>query len=144
MNLWNLFSPGKRAREEDYIRRLFHLAVADGEMDKVEIAYIHAIGEKLGLSHERVNELCEQSAEEDIKYLRPPSGESFFTLFYMINLILIDDEVHQEEIKIAKHMVIKLGYAPDTVDIILDVIQYNQANHISVEETYKHLKERLA
>ncbi|WPP49387.1 tellurite resistance TerB family protein [Catalinimonas niigatensis] len=144
MSLWNLFSPGKRAREEDYIRRLFHLALADGEMGKVEIEYIHAIGHKLGLSHERVDELCEQSAEEDIKYLTPPSGESFFTLFYMINLILVDDKVHEEEIKIAKHMVIKLGYAPDTVDIILDVIQHNQAKNISVEDTYHHLKERLA
>jgi hypothetical protein len=144
MSFWNLFSPGKRAREEDYIRRLFHLALADGDMDKGEIAYIHAIGHKLGLSHERVDELCEQSAEEDIKYFKPPSGESFFTLFYMINLMLIDDEVHDKEIKIAKHMVLKLGYAPDTVDIILDVIRHNQANNISVEETYQYLKERLA
>lgn len=144
MSFWSLFSPGKRAREEDYIRRLFHLALADGDMDKGEIEYIHAIGHKLGLSHERVDELCEQSAEEDIRYLKPPSGESFFTLFYMINLILIDDEVHEKEIKIAKHMVLKLGYAPDTVDIILDVIRHNQANNISVEETYQHLKERLA
>ena len=144
MSFWSLFSPGKRAREEDYIRRLFHLALADGDMDKGEIEYIHAIGHKLGLSHERVAELCEQSAEEDIRYLKPPSGESFFTLFYMINLILIDDEVHEKEIKIAKHMVLKLGYAPDTVDIILDVIRHNQANNISVEETYQHLKGRLA
>lgn len=144
MSFWSLFSPGKRAREEDYIRRLFHLALADGDMDRGEIEYIHAIGHKLGLSHERVDELCEQSAEEDIRYLKPPSGESFFTLFYMINLILVDHEVHEKEIKIAKHMVLKLGYAPDTVDIILDVIRHNQSNNISVEETYQHLKERLA
>lgn len=143
MSLWSFISPGKRAREEDYIRRLFHLALADGDMEKVEIEYIHAIGHKLGLSHERVDELCEQSAEEDIKYLRPPSNESFFTLFYMINLILVDHEVHEKELEIAKQMVIKLGYAPDTVDIILDVIRHNQANNISVEETYHHLKDRL-
>ncbi len=144
MSIWNLFSRGKREREDDYIRRLFHLALADGEVDREEVQYIHSIGDKLGLSPERVNELCEQSSEEDIKYLKPPSGESFFTLFYMINLILVDHEVHDKELLIAKHMVKKLGYAPDTVDIILEVIQYNQKNGVSVEETYHHLKGRLA
>lgn len=144
MSLWNLFSPGKRAREEDFIRQLFHLALADGNLDKVEMEYIHGIGNKLGLTRERVNELREQYAEEDIKYLKPPSGESFFTLFYMINLILVDEEMHEKELIIAKQMVLKLGYAPDTVDVILDVIRRNQANNISVEETYQNLKKRLS
>ncbi|MDF9795117.1 hypothetical protein OKW21_000380 [Catalinimonas alkaloidigena] len=144
MSLWNLFSPGKRAREEDFIRQLFHLALADDDLDEVEMEYIHGLGDKLGLTRERVNELRDQYVEGDIKYLKPPSGESFFTLFYMINLILVDEEVHNKELIIAKQMVLKLGYAPDTVDVILDVISRNQANNISVEETYKNLKERLS
>ncbi|WKN32304.1 TerB family tellurite resistance protein [Porifericola rhodea] len=144
MSLWNLFSPSKRAREDDFIRQLFHLALADGDLDKVEMEYIHMIGNKLGLERERVNELREQYAEEDIRYLRPPSGESFFSLFYMINLILVDHEIHDKELQIAKQMVLKLGYTPDTVDIILNTIRQNQANNISVEETYEHLKDRLS
>lgn len=144
MSFWNLFSPSKREREEDFIRQLFHLALADNELDQVELTYIHKIGGKLGLSDERIDELQENSSEEDIRYLSPPSGEQFFTIFYLINLILVDDEVHEEELKIAKHMVMKLGYSPDTVDTILETIQYNQSQNISVEETYRHLKKRLS
>lgn len=144
MSFWNLFSPSKREREEDFIRQLFHLALADNELDQVELTYIHKIGGKLGLSDERIDELQEHSSEEDIRYLSPPSGEQFFTIFYLINLILVDDEVHEEELKIAKHMVMKLGYSPDTVDTILETIQYNQSQNISVEETYRHLKKRLS
>lgn len=144
MSLWSFFSPGKRAREEDFIRQLFHLALADGDLDQVEMEYIYGIGEKLGLSRERVSELREQYSEDGVKYLKPPSGESFFSLFYMINLILVDEEVHHKELLIAKQMVLKLGYAPDTVDVILDAIRNNQANNISVEDTYLNLKKRLS
>ena len=144
MSFWNLFSPSKREREEDFIRQLFHLALADDVLDKVELAYIHRIGKKLGFSRERIEELCESSTEENIRYLDPPSEEKFFTIFYLINLIQVDDEVHEQEIKIAQHMVMKLGYSPDTVDIILETIQYNQSQDISVEETYQHLKKRLS
>lgn len=144
MSFWNLFSPSKREREEDFIRQLFHLALADNELDQVEFAYIHKIGRKIGVSDERIDELQESSNEEDIRYLDPPSGEQFFSIFYLINLILVDEEVHEEELKIAKHMVMKLGYSPDTVDTILETIQYNQSQDISVEETYQHLKKRLS
>ena len=144
MSFWNLFSPGKRAREEDYIRQLFHLALADDVLEEVEREYIHSIGHKLGFSDERIGELLLTSSEEEIRYLNPPSGEHFFSIFYLINLIRVDEEVHEEELKIARRMVMKLGYAPDTVDAILDTIQYNQAQNISVEETYHHLKKRLS
>lgn len=143
MSFWNLFSASKREREEDFIRQLFHLALADNVLDRVEIAYIHRIGRKLGLSSERIDELCQDMSEENVKYLKPPSGEKFFSIFYLINLILVDDEVHDQEIDIAQTMVMKLGYAPDTVEIILDSIQHNQTQGISVEETYQQLKKRL-
>jgi uncharacterized tellurite resistance protein B-like protein len=144
MSFWNLFSPSKRAREEDYIRQLFHLALADDMLEEVERDYILSIGHKLGFSDERISELFLTSSEEDIRYLKPPSGEHFFSIFYLINLIRVDEEVHEDELKIARRMVMKLGYAPDTVDTILETIQYNQAQNISVEETYHHLKKRLS
>jgi len=143
MSFWNLFSPSKREREEDFIRQLFHLALADNDLDQVELAYIHKIGKKLGMSDLRIDEL-QTNSEEDLRYLAPPSGERFFSIFYLINLILVDDEVHEDEIKIAHHMVMKLGYTPDTVDTILETIQYNKQQDIPVEETYQHLKKRIA
>jgi uncharacterized tellurite resistance protein B-like protein len=144
MSFWNLFSAGKREREEDFIRQLFHLALADDVLARVELAYIHKIGQKLGLPSERIDALRKSSSEEDIRYLKPPSGERFFSVFYLINLILVDDEVHEEELKIARQMVMKLGYSPDTVDTILETIQHNQSQDVSAEETYHHLKKRLS
>lgn len=144
MSFWNLFSPGKREREEDFIRQLFHLALADDELREVERVYIYRIGKKLGFTEERINQLFQTSSEADIRYLKPPSGEGFFSIFYLINLIRVDDEVQEEELKVARSMVMKLGYSPDTVDIILETIAYNQDQHISVEETYHHLKKRLS
>ena len=144
MSFWNLFSHSKREREEDFIRQLFHLALADDQLLEVERAYIYRIGKKLGLTEERINELFRNLSEADIRYLKPPSGEGFYSIFYLINLIRVDDEVQEEELKVARSMVMKLVYSPDTVDIILETIEYNQAQNISVEETYLHLKKRLS
>lgn len=65
-------------------------------------------------------------------------------LFSLINLILADEEVHPQEMKMTESIVMRLGYAPDTVHAIIDTIQYNRDNGVSPEDTYQHLKRYLA
>ncbi|MEO0331098.1 MAG: hypothetical protein AAF223_05355, partial [Bacteroidota bacterium] len=76
---------------------------------------------------------------------KPPRKreERFFMLFYLINMILADDAVHPEEMRITENIVMKLGYDPDTVDAIIGAIKTNQKKDISAEETYENLKVQL-
>ncbi|MGB3587360.1 MAG: TerB family tellurite resistance protein [Tunicatimonas sp.] len=145
MGIWDaFFNRQNRNSEREYINQLFRVAYADGSLDKIEVAYIYAIGKKLGMTKEELAEARENFNSATLVYKPPRDREQrFFMLFYLINLIRADDEIHPEEMRITENIVMKLGYSPDTVDTILSTIETNQNQGISPEETYTNLTEQL-
>ena len=145
MSFWNFLSKNTNEREKNYLKQLFSIASADGHLDDTEMQYIVSMGKKLNFSEEEIQALKDDIDTKRITPTLPDSKEGkFFMLFSMINMILADDEVHPQEMKITESIVMKLGYDPTTVDTILETIQYNKASGISPEDTYQHLKRHLA
>ena len=96
------------------------------------------------MTKEELAEARENFNSATLVYKPPRDREQrFFMLFYLINLIRADDEIHPEEMRITENIVMKLGYSPDTVDTILSTIETNQNQGISPEETYTNLTEQL-
>ncbi len=145
MNFWSFLRKNTSESEKDYLKQLFSIASADGHLDPTELDYIVSIGKQLNFSEEEINAL-QHSTDITRRELRLPNHEEgrFFMLFSLINLILADDEVHPQEMRITESIVMRLGYAPDTVHAIINTVQYNRANGISSEDTYQHLKRYLA
>ncbi|MEM9673537.1 MAG: TerB family tellurite resistance protein [Cyclobacteriaceae bacterium] len=145
MGIWNTFFNRQNVnREREYVNQLFRIAWADGSLDRVEEQYILSVGKKLGMTQEELQEVRDNFDPAIVSYKAPKTREEkFFMLFYLINLILADDEIHPEEMRITENIVMKLGYSPDTVISILSVIEINQAKDISPEETYDNLKVQL-
>lgn len=145
MSFWNFLSNNTNSQEKKYMRQLFSIASADGNLDDTEMEYIISIGKRLDFSEEEIQELKNDLSSKQAKPTLPNNKEGkFFMLFSLINLILADDEVHPKELEITENMVMKLGYDPDTVDTILETIRYNKSNGITPEETYQYLKKHLA
>ena len=145
MSFWNFLSNNTNEREKNYLKQLFSIASADGHLDDTEMQYIVSMGKRLNFSEQEIQELKEDLDGKQVNPTLPNNKEGkFFMLFSLINLILADDEVHPQEIKITESIVMKLGYDPDTVDTILETIRYNKSSGISPEDTYQHLKKHLA
>ncbi|MGB3852346.1 MAG: TerB family tellurite resistance protein [Tunicatimonas sp.] len=145
MNFWAFLRKNTSESEKDYLKQLFSIASADGHLDDNELAYITSMGKRLNFSEEEVVALqkCTETTRTTLRLPKHEEGR-FFMLFSLINLILADDEVHPQEMKITESIVMRLGYDPDTVHTIIDTIQYNQSNGVSSEATYQRLKRYLA
>lgn len=145
MNFWDFLRKNTSESEKGYLKQLFSIASADGHLDPIELDYIVAMGKQLNLSEEEITAL-QDSTDATQRELRLPDHKEgqFFMLFSLINLILADEEVHPQEMKMTESIVMRLGYAPDTVHAIIDTIQYNRDNGVSPEDTYQHLKRYLA
>lgn len=145
MNFWAFLRKNTSESEKDYLKQLFSIASADGHLDDNELAYITSVGKRLNLSEEEINALqnCTEIARKTLRLPKHEEGR-FFMLFSLINLILADDEVHPQEMRVTESIVMRLGYDPDTVHTIIDTIQYNRANGVSSEATYQRLKRYLA
>ncbi len=144
MSFWSIFSTNDREKEKEYLKQLFVVALADGSLDNMEKQYLYSVGEHFNITPPEVDEMIRDLDPEDVKFTMPGnSEEKFFMLFYLINMIRADGKIHLHEIKVTENIVMRLGYAPDTVGIILQTIEHNQSRNISVEDTYQHLKELL-
>lgn len=144
MGLLNFLSNSHQEKGKEYLKQLFLVAYADGSLDDIEKSYILSVGTRFNIPPEEVEKLSQDLKPDDIKYKLPGNAEErFFLLFCLINLIRANGEIHPHEIKVTENIVMRLGYAPDTVGIILQTIEHNQDRNISVEDTYQHLKELL-
>ncbi len=144
MSIWDFFGDKQKIKEREYLKQLFLVALADGSLDAVERQYIHSIGAQFNIPPDEIDPLSKNLKQEDIQYSTPGNAEEkFFMLFYLVNLIRADGHIHPQEVKVAENMVMRMGYAPDTVRIILQTIENNQNRNISAEDTYQHLKESL-
>lgn len=145
MGFLNFLSQSRQEKGKEYLKQLFLVALADGSLDDVEKSYILSVGKRFNIPADEVEKLSQDIKPDDIKYKLPGNAEErFFLLFYLINLIRANGEIHPHEVKVAENIVMRLGYAPDTVAIILQTIEHNQERNISVEDTYQHLKELLS
>lgn len=145
MNFWNFLSQRTSEQEKDYVRQLFNIASADGRLDDVELEYIVSVGKKLDFSEEEVQQLREgQELDGGSPRARRDKDSRFFMLFSLINLILADGEIHPREMRVTENIIMKLGYDPDTVKVILNAICRNKLRGISPEATYEHLRRHLA
>lgn len=130
--------------EKSYLKHLFSIASADGHLDDTEMEYIVSIGKRLNFTEEEIAEIKHDRRERSSSRLPAYQDGRFFMLFSLINLILADNEVHPEEVRITENIVMQLGYDPGTVDTILETIRYNKDNGISPDATYEHLRKYLA
>ncbi len=143
-NLWKFLRQRTSQTERSYLKHLYSIASADGHVDECELAYISKIGKALNLAEDEI-EAIKREGEQSTKATLPTvKGGRFFMLFSLINIILADDEIHPEELRITENIVMQMGYDPSTVNTILETIQYNQNNGIPAEDTYEHLKKYLA
>ncbi len=144
MSFWSIFNTNDREKEKEYLKQLFLVALADGSLDTLEKQYIYSVGEHFDISASEVDDMIRDLHQEEVKFTMPSNAEEkFFMLFYLINMIRADGKIHPHEIKVTENIVMRLGYAPDTVGIILQTIEHNENQNISVEETYRHLKQML-
>ncbi|MFP4088813.1 MAG: hypothetical protein ACLFUB_10750 [Cyclobacteriaceae bacterium] len=140
---WKRIWPTDRERKEDYIRQLYYLAMADEQLSALEQQYIQEIGTKIGLLSSKITELSHHSDRSSVLFLKPPAKDHFYYIFHLINLLRVDDDIIQAEVERAQSILMNLGYAPDTVDIILGTIENNLKSDISPEQTFLHLNESL-
>lgn len=99
---------------EEQLSILVHLSMADKFVAEEESMLIHKIGERIGLTDDKVELIMDNP--KPIPNLRDlPSDEKFEYLFNVIQLMKVDGKIHQSEIEFCERLAIALGYKPGVV-----------------------------
>jgi len=137
------FKPSKEKKKVDFLRQMFYLALSDDELSGPERNYILDVGKKINIKEYKIIELSYQAKKHLPLFLNLPSKDRFFYVFHLINLIRVEGEVQTDSVARAQSLLMKQGYAPDTVDIILAILERNEKAGATYEQTYEQLKATL-
>ncbi|QSE96337.1 TerB family tellurite resistance protein [Fulvivirga lutea] len=133
----NLFKQGK-SQAHSHIKNLIEIAAADGNFDDVEYKLLQSIAKKHGISESKLKEI--QNNPESVEFEVPEKAEDKFGQFYdLVHMMIVDKEIHHEEMKLCNLFGAKFGYDKKRMDELIKTIQGNIENGNSSDDTYKRI-----
>jgi uncharacterized tellurite resistance protein B-like protein len=122
MALIDLFDSGDKKKRLSHIKNLVALAASDGEIDESELDLIFRIGAKVGLTRDELLRIIQRP--ESISFRAPESfRERIEQLHDMVLIMMIDGEIHENEVAVCKLTAIRLGFKHQIIDrMVHDVI----------------------
>lgn len=131
MNLFELLGLFKRrdASAKSHIKNLIEVAEADGHFVEVEKELLKSIAKKNGFTEKQISEI--RKNPEEIKLEIPDDSKvRFHRLYDLIHMMSIDNEIHDEELKLCSQLALRFGYHRDNVEdlikSILSCIEYGR------------------
>jgi uncharacterized tellurite resistance protein B-like protein len=117
------------ASAKSHIKNLIEVAEADGHFAQVEKELLKSIAKRNGFNEKQISEIHKNL--EEIKLVIPEDSKSRFHRFYdLIHMMSIDNEIHDEELKLCSQLALRFGYHRDNVqDLIkstLSCIEYGR------------------
>lgn len=138
----NLFRQGK-GTARSHMKNLIEMAAVDGNFDDVEYDLLKTIARRNGISEGQLKEIRKNPG--GVKFEVPSdSKEKFHQLYDLVNMMTVDKEVHNEEVKLCNLFAVKFGYNRDRVKDLIDIIQANIKNGQGHLETMKRAQMIIA
>ncbi len=115
MNILELFDGRDKKKRLSHIRNLIGLACADGTLEKVEMNMIFNIGVKSGLTPDELSRIFDRP--DSISFFPPETfRERIEQLYDLVLVMLVNGEIHENEIEVCKAMAIRLGFKTTVID----------------------------
>ncbi len=120
MGLFSVFDNHADDRKKSHLKNLIEIALADGTFDEREKKLIKEIAIKLELSENDIDEI--QKHPETVKFT-PPSSEKLKIehLNELVKMMMADNKIDEEEVKVCKNLAIKLNLAPNIINDLIDM-----------------------
>lgn len=121
MKFLELFDSRDKKTRLSHIRNLLALALIDGSLEDSEMKLIFKIGIRSGLQPEELNRIFERP--DSISFV-PPNNfrDRIEQLYDMVMVMMVDGEIHPNEIGLCKVIAIRLGFHTTVIDKIIQNI----------------------
>jgi uncharacterized tellurite resistance protein B-like protein len=122
MNIFDLFSSKDKRAKLSHLKNLIVLTMADGKIEKSELASIAAVCSREDISDSDFKKCLENP--ESIEFIAPKDDKT--RLRYLTDMVLLmmsDGNIDENEMVICKMTAEALGYRHEVIDaMILDIM----------------------
>jgi uncharacterized tellurite resistance protein B-like protein len=139
MSLFDLFTSPEKKKGKSHLRNLLSMAMADGKIDDSEYDFLTKIATKYNIS---IVELDQIKAEISKKggFAIEKGSSAFEQIFELIKMMMIDNNINPNELKMCKNFAKKIGFANDKVDELIESVVQN----ISIGHSFDETKSRIS
>ena len=132
------FRQGK-STARSHIKNLIEIAASDGNFDDVEYHLLQQIAKRNGISNGKLKEIHAnpEHVEFEIPYDRQ---EKFHQMYDLVHMMVVDNEVHPEEMKLCNLFALRFGYPKQSVDELITTIRGNIENGNGHNDTMKRIE----
>lgn len=129
-----LFKEGK-VGAKSHMKNLIEMAMSDGHFDDVEYDLLKKIAKRHRISESQLKEI--QDNPDGITFEVPSDAkEKFSQLYDLVHMMVVDDFIDKEEIKLCSIFAKKFGYKEKYVDELVDAVASNIKNGQSFKDTH--------
>ena len=121
MDLRELLLGGKKRRAKAHLGNLMKIAESDGSLDPIEVNYLLSLAGRFNITEAELKRI--QDRPDGVQY-NPPTNdrERFDQLHQLVSMMLIDGEIHDQEMSVCKAYAERLELRSEFVDDFVRVI----------------------
>lgn len=137
-DILNLFKQGK-STAKSHMKNLIEMAAADGSFDDVEYKLLRDIAKRNNISDNQLKEIRNNPSAVNFE-IPQDRIEKFYQLYDLVNMMIVDKEIHKDEMKLCNLFAIKFGYKREKVEELINTIQSNIENGNDHKNTMKRVE----
>lgn len=137
-DILSLFKQGKSSAHS-HMKNLIEIAAADGNFDDIEYDLLKKIAKRNGISESKLKSIRKNPTRIEFE-VPDDDNEKFSQMYDLVHMMIVDKEVHPEEMKLCRIYALKFGYKKDKVNELLTTIKSNIENEQGPSETKKRLE----
>ncbi|MFN0047826.1 MAG: hypothetical protein ACKVOU_01740 [Cytophagales bacterium] len=134
MSFFDLFATPEKKKGKSHLRNLLSMAMADGKIDNSEFEFLTKIAHKYNVSASELDQIKTEVSKKG-GFAVEKDGSSFEQIFDLIKMMMIDNNINPNELKMCKIFAKKIGFASDKVDELIESVVQNISIGHSFEET---------
>jgi uncharacterized tellurite resistance protein B-like protein len=121
---------------KSHMKNLIEMAATDGSFMDMEYDLLKSIARRNNISESKLKEIRENPG--NIKFEVPVDArEKFHQLYDLVHMMVVDNQIHAEELKLSNLFAVKFGYPREKITELISVIQSNIKNKQAPDETMK-------
>lgn len=104
-----------------YLRNMYLIAMADGKIAQQEDELLDEVAQKLGID-KPTQEAIKAKAKEEGFYVPEDNQERLTHLEYIIQMMMIDEEIHEKEYGLCLQYAERNFCSKDVLDMLIDKV----------------------
>lgn len=118
MSFWDLFTSKEKKSKLSHLKNLVVLSLADGKVEKSELAAIASVMSREGLTEDDLQKCLDNPG--DIKFVAPDTdAKKLRYISDMVMLMMVDGDLDDKEFILCKATAEALGYRHEVIDAMI-------------------------